>query len=143
MDFSDNQRYKLTGVVTNRGLPGEEVIWWHRERYGKAEEAHAIMKDDLAGGQLPSAKFGANAAWWAIMILAFNLHSAMKRLVFGAEWENKRLKAIRFSLINLPGRVIRHARGLLIRLSGGHPSLTVLLDARRRILALAQGPPTG
>jgi hypothetical protein len=31
------------------------------------------MKDDLAGGCLPSRYFGANAAWWGAMIMALNL----------------------------------------------------------------------
>ena len=42
-----------------------------------------LMKSDLAGGQLPSGLFGANAAWWTLMILALNLSAAMKRLVLG------------------------------------------------------------
>ena len=50
-------RYKLFGVVTNRTLPGDDVIRWQRERCGKSEEAHAAMKDDLAGGRLPSGLF--------------------------------------------------------------------------------------
>jgi len=29
-----------------------------------SEKAHAVMKDDLAGGKLPSALFGVNAARW-------------------------------------------------------------------------------
>ena len=37
-----------------------------------------MMKDDLAGGRLPSGLFGANAAWWAIMVLAHNLNALMK-----------------------------------------------------------------
>jgi len=57
-------RHKLFGVVTNRELPGDELIWWHRQRCGKSEEVHAVMKDDLAGGRMPSHRFGANAAWW-------------------------------------------------------------------------------
>ncbi len=141
MDFADQRRYKLFGVVTNRDLPGEELIGWYRERCGKSEQAHAIMKDDLAGGQFPSAKFGANAAWWAVMILTFNIQAAMRRLVLGGEWAKKRLKAIRFALIHLPGRVTRHARRLAIRLSGKHPSFQTLLDARRTIRALAHAPP--
>jgi len=141
MTFGERQRYKLFGVVTNRDLPGEALIWWHRERCGKAEEAHAIMKDDLAGGRLPSAKFGANAAWWAIVILAFNLHAAMRHLVLGGPWAEKRLKGIRFALICLPGRVLHHARRLVIRLPADHPALPLLLDARRTILALANAPP--
>jgi len=30
------------------------VIWWHRERCGKSEEVHSVLKEDLAGGQMLS-----------------------------------------------------------------------------------------
>lgn len=139
-DIAEQGRYKLFGVVTNRDIPGDELIFWHRGRCGKSEEAHGVMKEDLAGGKLPSAEFGENAAWWAIVVLAFNLNVAMKRLVLGKGWVEKRLKAVRFSLISLPGRVLGHARGLMVRLSRGHPSFGVLLAARQRIQALAQSP---
>ena len=99
------------------------------------------MKEDLAGGKLPSGRFGSNAAWWWIMILAFNLNAVMRKLVLGQKWANKRLKAIRFALIDVPARVIEHARQLRIRLSSGHPSMAMLLAGRRRILEIAQGPP--
>ena len=69
-----------------------------------------------------------------------NLNSAMKRLVLGGQWVGKRLKAVRFALIALPGRVMRHARRLIIRLAHGHPSYELLLRARQRILALAAEP---
>jgi len=129
-------RYKITGIVTNRGIPADELIWWYRQRCGKSEEVHAVMKEDLAGGTLPSGKFGANAAWWQIMILAFNLNSAMKHVVLGGDWVNRRLKAIRFWLIDLPGRVVEHARELVIRLVGGHPSNETLRYARTRMVSL-------
>ena len=129
-------RYKVTGIVTNRDCAADELIWWYRGRCGKSEEAHSIMKEDLAGGKFPSGLFGANAAWWQIMILSFNLNSAMKRLVLGGSWVNRRLKAIRFWLINVPGRVLRHARSLIVRLVGGHPSNEILLGVRRRMLRL-------
>ena len=129
-------KYKVTGVVTNRDMAGDEVIRWYRERCGKSEEAHSIMKEDLAGGKLPSGLFGSNAAWWQIMILAFNLNVAMKRLVLGGDWVSRRMKAIRFWLINVPGRMLTHARSLVVRLVGGHPSNEVLLEARRRMVIL-------
>jgi len=128
-------KYKVFGLVTNRDIPGDELIWWHRERCGKSEEAHSIMKEDLAGGRLPSGYFGVNAAWWHIMILAWNLNSAMKRLVLGGTWVGKRMKAIRFRLIKLPGQVLNPARTLTVRLVGGHPSNDTLIQMRRRILS--------
>ena len=65
----DETQYKLFGIVTNMDWEGDTLIHWHHERCGKSEEAHAVMKEDLAGGKLPSSVFGENAAWWWIMIL--------------------------------------------------------------------------
>lgn len=136
----EKKRYKIFGIVTNRDLEGSELINWLHKRCGKSEEAHSVMKEDLAGGKLPSSAFGENAAWWWIMILAFNLNSAMKRLVLEGSWASKRMKAIRFSLIGLPGRVVEHARGLIIRLVKHHPSLEVLVKARQRIMEFSCAP---
>jgi hypothetical protein len=136
----DMQNYKIFGIVTNRSLPGNEIVNWLYTRCGKSEEAHSIMKEDLAGGHLPSSLFGANAAWWAVMVLAFNLNSAMKSLVLQGSWVPKRMKALRFHLINLPGRVMEGARELRIRLAGNHPSLDLLIGARRRIMELTYAP---
>jgi hypothetical protein len=74
------------------------------------------------------------------MILAFNLNSAMKRLVLGEGWVSKVLKAIRFALINLPGRIIEHSRQLMVRLAFRHLSNEILSDPRKRILCLANAP---
>jgi len=136
----EKRRYKIFGIVTNRDIEGSELVNWLHDRCGKSEEAHSVMKEDLAGGKLPSGRFGENAAWWAIMILALNLASAMKQLALKEAWVSKRMKAIRFSLISLPGRVLTHARELAIRLVKDHPSLAVLLTARERIMELANAP---
>ena len=130
------QRYKLFGLVTNMGWAGEKLIQWHRERCGKSEEAHSVMKGDFAGGQLPSGDFGENAAWWWIMILAMNINTIMKRLVLGGFWASRRMKAIRFSFINIPGRIVERSRELIVRLVKGHPALELYLEARRRIMAM-------
>jgi hypothetical protein len=54
----------------------------------------------------------------------------------------KRLKALRYGLINLPGRVLMHAHRLVVRLSAGHTGAELLMALRSRILALA-APATG
>ena len=135
-----SQHYKLFGLVTNMNWEGEKLIHWHRERCGKSEEAHSVMKEDLAGGKLPAGDFGENAAWWWIMILAMNLNSAMKRLALAKSWASKRMKAIRFSLINIPGRIVEHSRDFIIRMVQGHPAVDLLIEARRRIMALSWVP---
>jgi hypothetical protein len=138
--FGQKGTFKLFGVVTNLKSPGDQVIWWLRERCGKSEEVHSVLKSDLAGGQLPSGLFGANAAWWALAILSLNLNAAMKQLVLGKDWIAKRMKAVRFHLIGLPGRVVSHARKLIIRLGAGAEAMTTFINARQTIRALACGP---
>jgi hypothetical protein len=140
MSFGRKGLHKLFGVVTNSKDAGDAVIWWLRERCGESEQVHSALKSDLAGGQLPSGLFGANAAWWALAIIAHNLNAAMKRLALGGDWAGKRMKALRFHLIALPGRVVGHARRLIVRLGGGGEAAATLSDARRAIQALAQEP---
>lgn len=132
------QRYKVFGIVTNMDWAGDLLIPWLYQRCGKSEEAHAAMKHDFAGGRFPSGDFGENAAWWRIMVLAYNLNVLMKRLVLGDSWVNKRMKAIRFGIINIAARVIEHSRRLLVRISGKHPSSSLLIGMRRRIAVLAE-----
>lgn len=140
--FQDEQevKYKVFGVVTNRELPGDELIWWHRERCGYSEQVHAVMKDDLAGGRMPSGKFGVNAAWWHVMVLSLNLSEAMKRLVLGGSWTRKRMKALRFRLIHIGARVMNRGRKMWIRLSHGHAALELINRAREKIRLLAEAP---
>ena len=135
------KRYKVRGIVTNRDVDGNELVRWYRERCGKSEEVHAVMKDDLAGGKLPSGDFGENAAWWGIMILALNLNAAMKRLVLPQSWRRKRLKAVRFGLINLAGQVRERSRQLQILISPKQPAYALLQQIRERIKFLVRGGP--
>lgn len=139
VDTPGGERYKIRGIVTNRTIDGNELIAWYRQRCGRSEEVHSVMKEDLAGGQLPSGDFGENAAWWGIMILALNLNAAMKRLVLPPGWARKRLKALRFGLINLAAVVRGRSRQLQILLSPKQPAYDLLLMARKRIEQLARG----
>ena len=135
-----SQRYKLFGLVTNMGWEGEKLIHWHRERCGKSEEAHSVMKGDFAGGTLPSGDFGENAALWWIMVLAMNLNSAMKQLALGKSWSSRCMKAIRFSFINIQRQIVERSWELIIRLVKDRPAYTLFLEARRQIMMLVPVP---
>ncbi len=134
--------YKLFSVVTNRfDLSGEELIRWHRQRCGKSEEVHKFQKIDLACAHLPSKYFGSNAAWWFMTVLSFNLISIFKKTL-GKKWHNSHLKALRASLITIPGYVIEHGRQFLIRLGEQYEeTLYFLIHAREAILRMGHAPP--
>jgi hypothetical protein len=133
-------KYKVFGIVTNMDWDAQKLIRWSYKRCGKSEEAHGVMKQDLAGGKLPSGDFGENAAWWWMMMLALNLNAAMKNLILGKAWICKRMKAIRFSLINVPARVMKRSRQLFVRICKTDPCFEWLVRIRAKIATLAPAP---
>jgi hypothetical protein len=133
-------RYKLHAIVTNRTIPAEKLVSWYYKRCGHSEEVHGILKNELAGGTLPCNNFHANAVWWMIAVLSHNIHSVFKQLCCAKDWNQTRLKRIRFQIICLPGRVIERGRQLYCRLSGGHPSFPLLQSIRQAITRLRPCP---
>ena len=95
------------------------------------------QKEGLAGGQLPSNLFGANAAWWAIMVLSFNLNRLMQMAALPKDLKESKMKALRFHVIQLPGRVIHHARRVHVRVEGHCCELLQLI--RTKITKIRSG----
>jgi len=65
----------------------------------------------------------------------------MTHLVLPEGWAHKRRKrGSRFALIGVAGRVLGHARRLIVRLGEGHPASGLLIEVRSRIPGLAPVP---
>ncbi len=77
---------------------------------------------------------------WAEVCFVPNVNTIMKRQILGGSWASRRIKAIRFSFINIPGRIVERSGELVIRLVKGHPALDLYLEARRRILGMIPAP---
>jgi hypothetical protein len=116
--FADGSSAHYFAVVTNREGDGRALLQWHREKAGTVEHTHHILKNELAAGALPSGKFGANAAWFRLNTVTYNLLSALKRLTLPGDLRTARPKRLRFLLFNTVGKVVAHARRTLLRLTG-------------------------
>jgi hypothetical protein len=115
--FSDGTHTKTFAVVTNDWeMGGQALLEWHRGKAGTVEHAHRILKDELAAGVYPSGKFGANAAWLRLQVLTHNLLVLMKAVALDKQYRNARPKRLRFAIFNHVGRIVHHARLLLVRL---------------------------
>jgi hypothetical protein len=118
--FSDGYSYHYWAVVTNRWeMEGEELLHWQRERCGSVEKVHDVVKNDLAGGVMPCGRFYANAAWWRLNCLCYNVISIMKRKALPKHFWPVRMKALRFHLIGIAGKVVSHARMTFLKITEG------------------------
>ncbi len=134
--FADGSSVHHFAVVTNRTEDGRTILQWHREKAGTIEHTHHVLKTELAAAALPSGKFGANAAWFRLNVLTYNLLTALKRLTLPGDLRTARPKRLRFLLFNTVGKVIAHARRTRLRLSGILQH-TLLVLVRGKIARLA------
>ena len=110
-DGTDRHHY---AVLTNLDWEGGKLLDWHREKAGTVEHVHDEVKNGLAGGHVPSQLMGANAAWFKLNLITYNLISALKGLCLEPEERTARLKKFRLLVIHLTGRLSRN--GCVLRL---------------------------
>lgn len=130
--FADGSKVKHFAVVTNIGdWKAGRLIQWHREKAGTIEGVHDVLKNELAAGVMPSKYFGANAAWLRMAVITYNVLTALKRLALPAELLAARPKRLRFLIFNTAGRLVRHARRMVLRLATKVGRLEEWLEAMR------------
>ena len=123
---------KYFAVVTNDfERDGLELIHWQRQKAGTIEHTNAILKNDLAAGVLPCERFGANAAWFRLNVLVYNLLSVIRRTALPKELERARPKRMRFLLFAVAATVLSHARQTMARLVGAFDEVVVRLSSAR------------
>ena len=140
--FADGTDRRHFAIVTNLPDPpggsGLDLIRWHRAKAGTVEHAHDVLTNELAAEALPSQKFGANAAWFRLNVLLYNLLAAFKRVALPEELHRARPKRLRFVLLTAIGKVVRHARETVLRLVGN--GRRRLADRARVALAAGLAP---
>jgi hypothetical protein len=129
--FDDGHDRKHFALVTNRTERGPQVIEWHREKAGTVEHVHDELKNALAAARMPSQKFGANAAWFAIQALAFNVLSALRAATPDPQLQSARIKRLRYHLLVVGARLARFSRKITLRFAAPRTWITMI----RRLLA--------
>lgn len=130
--FADGSEVKHFAVVTNLwNWEGQRLLEWHREKAGTIEGIHHVLKHELGAGVLPCGRFGANAAWLRLAVLTHNVLTALKRLALPPEFLAARPKRLRFLIFHTAGRLVGHARQMILRVATTVARLRLWLDALR------------
>jgi len=133
--FADGTETKYFAVVTNDfARDGQAILDWHRKKAGTVEHTHHVLKNELGAGVLPCERFGANAAWFRLNVLTYNLLSVLQRVALGEALERARPKRLRYQVFAAAATVLTHARQLIVRVVGRLEDMVVRLsEIRRRV----------
>lgn len=132
---------KYLAIVSNRrDLRSPELCRWHWQKAGTIEHIHDVTKNELAARVPPCGRFGANAAWYRLALLTYNILSAMKSLALPPSLGDARPKRLRFSLFSIAGRIVSHAGQLVLRVGIEAERIAGLIAARLRLAKLLTTP---
>lgn len=141
--FGDGARVKYPAVVTNREGAPIDLVRWHWQKAGTIEHVHDVTKNELGARVPPCGRFGANAAWYRISMLTYNVLSAMKSLALPGELGGARPKRLRFVLFNIAGRIVSTGGRLVLRIAEEIEKRVQLIAGRHRLRVLMQAAAPG
>jgi Transposase DDE domain group 1 len=129
-------------VVSNRrDLEPTALIEWHRGKAGTIEHVHRVLKSELAAGVMPCQLFGANAAWFRINVITYNLLTALKRKALPDRYRLARPKRLRFEVFTLPAKLAIHESQLSVQVSIANDRLDEIIAARQQLLQMTESEP--
>jgi len=131
----ESERYCYHAVASNREESAREVIWQHNGR-GQSENWHKELKLDVGMEQMPCGQREANALYFAIGVLAYNLAQLLKRRVLPESYRTARVATLRWKVYRLAGKLVRHARGLILQIKADTEKWLMLQFARRQCACL-------
>lgn len=112
----------------------EKVLDFHNDR-GTAEKAFGELKNGYGLDKLPCGELFANAAFFQIGLLAYNLMQTFKRNALPEGWKTFAIKNLRFRLLCQAARVVSHAGYITMKLASAFPFFEIFEKARWAVLA--------
>lgn len=116
-----------------------DVLRWHNAR-GEAENFHKELKIGFGMQQMPCGEGWANAVYFRLGVIAYNLFIGFKHLSGPAAWVRHTIATFRWKLIQTAGRIVRHAGQVFLKLAVDAERLRLFHGIRQRTYALGRQP---
>ena len=137
-DLFDPEPYCYHVIATNRTENPQEVISRHNQR-GQAENYIKELVSGFGMEWMPCRETYANAAFFRIGVLSYNLFLLMKNLVLSPWYRTSTIATVRWKLYQTAGVVINHARRVTLKLAASLDKIAQFCVFRRKCLLMASG----
>jgi hypothetical protein len=117
-------------IASNKKIgSANDVILYYNYR-AVAENIIKEVKGGFGMDKMPSGYFLANALYFAIGVLTYNFFIAQKFMTMPKELQNKTIESIRWILVEVPGKVVRHANNTILKIATTVEKFTIFLNMR-------------
>lgn len=135
-ELFDPSPYFYHAIATNREENAEEVIKLHNQR-GEVENYIKELKSGFGMEWMPCGETHANAVFFRIGVIAYNLFLAMKLLALPPWYRRFTIQTVRWRLYQIAGAVVRHAHQLLVKLVAPINKIALFCKFRLRCYEIA------
>jgi hypothetical protein len=140
--FEQEGQYFYHAVATNwleREKNTEEVLKWHNQR-GQAENFNKELKIGLGMERMPCGQSYANAVFFRIGVIAYNLFIGFKRLSCPESWAKHTIATFRWKIVQVAGRIVKHAGEVVLKLMIDLEKLELFQVIRKKSFELSVCP---
>ena len=131
----EDTRLKYTAIATNRVESPEDVVAWYNQRGECSENRIKELKIGFGMERMPCGQFEANAMFFRIGTLAYNLFRLFTLTTLSPSWHRHQVQTIRWRLYQIAGKIIFHGGQVFLKLRQGFCRL--FDDIRLRIWEFA------
>ncbi|HAZ10016.1 MAG: hypothetical protein A2Z59_00180 [Nitrospinae bacterium RIFCSPLOWO2_02_39_17] len=132
---SGDGQYFYHAVATNfleEEKGGQQVIEWHNQR-GQAENFNKELKNGFGMERMPCGQSFANAVFFRIGLIAYNIFIGFKRLSCPESWLKHTIATFRWKMVQVAGRIVRHAGEIILKLAVDIKKLELFRGIREKV----------
>lgn len=133
INLFSNYRYWI--VATNlkeEDYDNYQIIKLHQGR-GSMEKKIGELKHQINLNHLPMGQFNANCLYFTVGLLAYNLLQLLKLVGLPEEYHNKTVKTLRYQLLKLAGKLVLHARYMILQIAAPLKNIELFREAYYRV----------
>jgi hypothetical protein len=132
MCLFQTERYGYQVYVTNLKLRPEKV-WYFYCRRARIELDIRELKESYAMGRIPTNSYQANQAYFALLLLAYDIVNWFRRLCLPTRFQTASVGTIREELLVLPARLVKRDNRNILRLAAQYVTQETIDQVIRKI----------
>jgi Transposase DDE domain group 1 len=137
-ELFDPEPYCYHTIATNHEGTAGEVVAFYNQR-GEVENNFKELKHGFGMDWMPCGETQANAVFFRIGVLAYNLFQAMKLLILPVWWRKATIATVRWKLYQVAGKLVHHARRLVLKLAAPLDKINLFRQVSGKCCQLGYG----
>jgi hypothetical protein len=108
---------KYTVIASNRVESAEWVVAWYNQRGDCSENRIKELKIGFGMERMPCGQFEANAVFFRIGVLAYNVYRLFILKTLNKSWHRHQVQTVRWRLYQIAGKIVFHGGQVFLKVS--------------------------